>query len=547
MGDFIYDLFGIRLTERQKEETLAVVLAFLLMFGLFWFGLRGCTMAPEAVESDALDSVAAGADLEIAAPELELDADLELDVAAGTIEIASDATANANLNIDQGAAVAAGSAAVVAGAADAAVEDDMAVSEEAAAVVSEEPVVSEEAAVVSEEAAVVSEEAAVVSEEAAVVVDSATEAPEPTAVPEPTAIPYTLPVVDLATSGISSALAGQAFLLNGTGVAGSEVGIVVDGETVETIQVPDSGAWEYELALPAGEHELYLTGADSAGNLMGDTQEERILFSIAKPLVAPSLNTPDGELLADSSFDLSGTGDPGSSVGIFVDGAQVDTVVVGEDGTWAYSLALSAGEHSVYAAPIDADGIAAADLQSDVLALNIVEPDTSVPPIIIGSTVAETTISLTGLADPNATVEILEDGNLIGEAVANEIGDWSFSHTTTAGEHTYEVRLPDGDPTPDSKVVIDIVEAADPTATPAPAPTATPVPASQPAPNGGDATFECTGEHGFRQGNKWIVDTCDSMSYVSDQTGISLGTLIALNPQIPNPDVIYPGQILNLP
>ncbi|MGB9662169.1 MAG: LysM peptidoglycan-binding domain-containing protein [Moorellaceae bacterium] len=49
--------------------------------------------------------------------------------------------------------------------------------------------------------------------------------------------------------------------------------------------------------------------------------------------------------------------------------------------------------------------------------------------------------------------------------------------------------------------------------------------------------------HGFH----YTVKSGDTMYLIAQQFGISLNELIAANPQIKNPDLIYPGQVLCIP
>jgi hypothetical protein len=73
-----------------------------------------------------------------------------------------------------------------------------------------------------------------------------------------------------------------------------------------------------------------------------------------------------------------------------------------------------------------------------------------------------------------------------------------------------------------------------PTHTPSPESTQTPNPAA------------CQG-HGRDLGTNWLVAGCDNLSYISRRTGIPLEDLLAANPWIANPDLIYPGQLIQLP
>lgn len=64
---------------------------------------------------------------------------------------------------------------------------------------------------------------------------------------------------------------------------------------------------------------------------------------------------------------------------------------------------------------------------------------------------------------------------------------------------------------------------------PAPAPAPTPAPAPAPAPS-----------------NTYVVRPGDSLSGIAASHGLTLAQIEALNPQITNPNMIYPGQTINL-
>ena len=92
----------------------------------------------------------------------------------------------------------------------------------------------------------------------------------------------------------------------------------------------------------------------------------------------------------------------------------------------------------------------------------------------------------------------------------------------TAGEATSFVRQRiDGDAPPPS---------SSPAPAPAPAPGPSPSPSPSPAPS--DAV---------------TVRSGDTLSGIAARNGVSLGELLSANPQIRNPDLIYPGQAVHLP
>jgi hypothetical protein len=82
------------------------------------------------------------------------------------------------------------------------------------------------------------------------------------------------------------------------------------------------------------------------------------------------------------------------------------------------------------------------------------------------------------------------------------------------------------------------------TPTPAAAGSATPTPI--PPPSSTVSVKACQG-FGKDDGKVWVVAGCDTLARISQVTGISQQRLLAGNPAIHDPDLIYPGQIVSLP
>ncbi len=48
-------------------------------------------------------------------------------------------------------------------------------------------------------------------------------------------------------------------------------------------------------------------------------------------------------------------------------------------------------------------------------------------------------------------------------------------------------------------------------------------------------------------GSYWVVRGCDTLYRISQITGVSLEVILSANPEIFDPDVIFPGQVIRLP
>ena len=240
-------------------------------------------------------------------------------------------------------------------------------------------------------------------------------------------------------------------------------------------------------------------------------------------VAAPALTLPE-KANADGKFSLKGTGTPGSKVELWADGKLLGSTTVGADGTWSLDADLPAGKHTLTARAVDASGKVLAEsapLSWEVPQIPAVAPTLTLP----AKVEAGQPVKLSGTGAPGAEIEIVEDGKVIGKAVVAADGTWSYSYTPAAGEHTLLVRAA-GDTS--------LASASQKFSMPAPA-TAAP-----PATSG-----ECgVGED---RGTTYVVARCEYMSLIAKRVGVTLAALIAANPEVTNPDLIYPGQILNLP
>jgi LysM repeat protein len=55
------------------------------------------------------------------------------------------------------------------------------------------------------------------------------------------------------------------------------------------------------------------------------------------------------------------------------------------------------------------------------------------------------------------------------------------------------------------------------------------------------------GARGEDLGSTYITVYCDTLSNIAERTGVSLQSLIAANPQIPNPNLIFSGNVVIIP
>ncbi|MCP4420794.1 MAG: LysM peptidoglycan-binding domain-containing protein [Chloroflexi bacterium] len=104
-----------------------------------------------------------------------------------------------------------------------------------------------------------------------------------------------------------------------------------------------------------------------------------------------------------------------------------------------------------------------------------------------------------------------------------------FSYTPDTGDHAFAVRN-SGSSEATASSSVNVVE---------------PVTESDEATVSTDICKDA--EPGIDQGDTYIVGLCEWLVKIANRLGIEYEALIGVNPQIGEPNLIYPGQVINLP
>lgn len=224
------------------------------------------------------------------------------------------------------------------------------------------------------------------------------------------------------------------------------------GNEIETLPAtvdPVTGAWTVTPTNPLAEGDYLIEVTATRPN--GKTTT--ITVSLTVDTTAPTLTIAqpaDGSTTNDTTPTINGTTEPGLEVTVSVKDAQGQEVFTGTatadaQGAWTIDATeLASGAYTAEATTADAAG------NSTSAGPNNFTLDASAPTVTItaptaGQAVTDTTPTVTGTAEPGATVEILVDGVKVGEVTADANGDWSTTlDTLTPGTHTIEATSTDG-------------------------------------------------------------------------------------------------------
>ncbi|MRS22177.1 hemagglutinin, partial [Enterobacteriaceae bacterium RIT692] len=286
--------------------------------------------------------------------------------------------------------------------------------------------------------------------------------------------PITGPILDGDTTDDSTPTFG------GTGEPGDTVIVKDNDDVIGSTIVGEDGSWEFtpETPLEEGEHSVIVIIEDPAGNQSNPSDPIDFIVDLSDLIVsidyaiddAGSItgNMSSGTVTDDATPTLVGMAKPNSIVEIFDGGVSLGSVQANAFGKWSFTpaAALSEGEHQFTAVATDATGNVSAPTAEFALVIDTTAPTKpgeggtggdgigdvidDVGPIQgsvgNGGVTDDTTPTLEGSSlQPGDVVTIIDNGQPIGSAVADENGGWQFTPDTPLndGAHDFTVIVTD--------------------------------------------------------------------------------------------------------
>jgi hypothetical protein len=238
--------------------------------------------------------------------------------------------------------------------------------------------------------------------------------------------------------------------ITGSAEPNSTVSIFNNGVFVATAPVDGAGTWTYTPTLVDGPQSITVSSLNAAGN--ASPLSTAFAFTVdATPPAAPIVNPTNG------SGTLAGTAEPGAIISVDVgnDGGPATVLADATTGAWTYLLPAGVTD----ATPI---AVTATDAAGNTSTATIVLVDQILPlaptltavtddqgpvvgPVVAGGATNDTLPVLTGTAENNATVTILDNGTPIGTVQAGPTGAWTFTPATPLvdGPHSITITATD--------------------------------------------------------------------------------------------------------
>ncbi len=254
----------------------------------------------------------------------------------------------------------------------------------------------------------------------------------------------TVPTIGLASAS-DTGIAGDgitrltSLTLEGTGTTGDTIA-VYQGSTLLGSATVTSGSWSLALTgLVDATYSMTATATNTAGATSTFATPAVVVVDSTAP-VQPVVAALSSNLTTPT---VTGTAEAFSTVQVFIDGASAGFATADAAGNWSLSVTVAGtGTYSVTARSTDAAG--SASVLSGTANL-VVDATAPVAPTMAPLSPYSLTPTLTGTAEANSTVRIYDGTTLLGTAVADASGNWTFtvSPALSSGAHSFTTTATD--------------------------------------------------------------------------------------------------------
>ncbi|ELT5256829.1 BapA prefix-like domain-containing protein [Salmonella enterica] len=267
--------------------------------------------------------------------------------------------------------------------------------------------------------------------------------------------------------------------LSGTAEAGARVEVFDNGVSLGLATLQPNGGWTFTPSQNLGEgaHRLTVIATDAKGNaspaasfdLVVDTQspQQPVITFITDDAPGILGSVAHLGLTNDSTPTINGTGEPGSTVHLYQNGARIADIIVGNSGVWSYAyttaspladdtytFTVTASDSNGNTTPFSTDFTITIDTQAPAAPGVIGVADGDGNTIDTNQITQESQPRLSGSGTAGDTIILYDNGNAIGQALVGTDGRWQFTPPAALGngDHLLTARAndPAGNESPES-------------------------------------------------------------------------------------------------
>ncbi|HAC7851278.1 TPA_asm: Ig-like domain repeat protein [Salmonella enterica] len=234
---------------------------------------------------------------------------------------------------------------------------------------------------------------------------------------------------------------------------GATVQVYINGVLQGTVEASSSGNISYTMPANSadGEYQVQFVATDTAGNRV---ESAITTVTIDSQIAVFDIDEDSLPALSNNrALSVSGVGEAGSQVSIFVDGKLVNVVMVEADGTWRAPILLQDdGTFNIHFSITDVAGNTEVskdysvdvDSSTDFPTLNL--EDASNSGSLDDLITSHNKPVLVGTAEAGATIHIYVDEKIVANVLVLEDGSWSYQFDNALKDGEYSIRVVAEDP-----------------------------------------------------------------------------------------------------
>ncbi|OZU03209.1 Ig-like domain-containing protein [Salmonella enterica] len=234
---------------------------------------------------------------------------------------------------------------------------------------------------------------------------------------------------------------------------GATVQVYINGVLQGTVEASSSGNISYSMPANSadGEYQVQFVATDTAGNRV---ESAITTVTIDSQIAVFDIDEDSLPALSNNrALSVSGVGEAGSQVSIFVDGKLVNVVMVEADGTWRAPILLQDdGKFNIHFSITDVAGNTEVskdysvdvDSSTDFPTLNL--EDASNSGSLDDLITSHNKPVLVGTAEAGATIHIYVDEKIVANVLVLEDGTWSYQFDNALKDGEYSIRVVAEDP-----------------------------------------------------------------------------------------------------
>ncbi|RYH98259.1 hypothetical protein EVY00_08140 [Citrobacter werkmanii] len=223
------------------------------------------------------------------------------------------------------------------------------------------------------------------------------------------------------------------------------VDVYVNGEKVATVTADAAGTVSWTMPESAdGSYDIKMVSTDAAGNTATSATTTVVIDTVVDNFSVDTL--PD--LTNSKALSVTGTGESGATITVYLNGVAAGQVTVAADGSWTVPLILNDdGEYSLTVQITDVAGnsqtsdpfVFTLDSHTDYPTINL--DDASNSGSLDDNITSDNTPAFHGTGEPGATISILVDEKTVATVTADAEGNWTWQYPTTLADGEYSIRV----------------------------------------------------------------------------------------------------------